>query len=162
MPRLPHFPSRLVDNRSESGVEQRRQQLDQYLRALSQWPLYPQLLLKVFKVRIPEEYVLELANNLANNLDNNVAEPEQQHQTQLYGCSYSRKVLFYQGDKLFEDMNDAVVDAVVDEIYNSWFFMTPYILFTFFFIISFLTTHSALVIAITLTHNKRPLHLIKG
>ena len=119
MPRLPHFPSRLVDNRSESGVEQRRQQLDQYLRALSQWPLYPQLLLKVFKVRIPEEYVLELANNLANNLDNNVTEPEQQHQTQLYGCSYSRKVLFYQGDKLFEDMNDAVVDAVVDEIYNS-------------------------------------------
>ena len=111
VPRLPHFPSRLVDNRSEASVEQRRVQLDTYFRALSNWPLYPQLLLKFFKVRVPDEYVIELANQTANQ-EPVFHEPisERHHQT------HTR--LFYHGDKMFEEMNDAVVDAVIAEIYK--------------------------------------------
>ena len=111
MPRLPHFPSRLVDNRSESSVEQRRQQLDIYFRALSNWPLYPQHLLKFFKVRVPDEYILEYANQSNQSQNQNTFIEPIRTELNTHG-------LFYQGDKMFEDMNDAVVDAVIAEIYK--------------------------------------------
>lgn len=114
MPRLPHFPSRLIDNRSEKGVEERRQHLDNYFRGLSQWHVYPQVLLKFLKVRVPEEYIYE--NNL---IEPNPAQQEtEQYEAEPQISRINHLGLFYHGDKLFEDMNDAVVDAVIAEIYS--------------------------------------------
>ena len=109
MPRLPHFPSRLVDNRSDSGVEQRRMQLDVYFRSLSRWPYYPRILSRVFKVRIPEDYLLENAT---------ISRPSESYQNALEQKLSPTMGLFYKGDKLFEEMDDGVVDAVIQELYN--------------------------------------------
>ena len=95
VPRLPHFPSRLVDSRSESGVEQRRQLLDNYFRAISAWPYYPTALIKFLNVRVPEEYILERANQrLITQNGNGHMMPIKE---QIYSAG-----LFYTGDRLFE------------------------------------------------------------
>ena len=94
VPRLPHFPSRLVDNRSESGVEQRRLLLDNYFRAISAWPYYPTALIKFLNVRVPEEFILEKANqNLVSQNGNGPMAPSKE---QIYSAG-----LFYTGDRLF-------------------------------------------------------------
>ena len=60
MPRLSHFPSRLGDNRSERGVESRRQDLDLYLKSLSRWHIYPHFLEEFIRVKIPESMLLTI------------------------------------------------------------------------------------------------------
>ena len=95
VPRLPHFPSRLVDSRSESGVEQRRQLLDNYFRAISAWPYYPTALIKFLNVRVPEEYILERANQRLITQNGNG--PMMPIKEQIYSAG-----LFYTGDRLFE------------------------------------------------------------
>ena len=111
MPRLPHFPSRLVDNRSDSGVEQRRMQLDVYFRSLSRWPYYPRIISRVFKVRIPEDYLLENAT-ISRTREPNQNAPEHKWSTTMG--------LFYKGDKMFEEMDDGVVDAAYFEAIRAY------------------------------------------
>ena len=52
MPRLSHFPSRLSDNRSASGVETRREALDLFFKSLGRWPAYPKSIECFLNVRL--------------------------------------------------------------------------------------------------------------
>ena len=102
MPRLSHFPSRLGDNRSASGIESRRHDLDLYFKSLSRWHLYPAFLELFVKVKIPESLLLD---------HENVATIPQM-------MRHHHRALFYKGDVFFGDMASSQVDAVADAIYN--------------------------------------------
>ena len=111
MPRLSHFPSRLGDNRSTSGVEARRHDLDLYFKSLSRWHLYPSFLELSVKVKIPESLLLDdvvqihTGSDVATNWG-------------IMPQMIQHRPLFYVGDEFFNDMASAQVDAVADAIYN--------------------------------------------
>lgn len=104
MPRLSHFPSRLGDNRSASGVESRRHDLNLYFKSLSNWYAYPSFMEQFIKVKIPESMLL--------------SETPQAHNYVMTMDQRKSRNLFYTGDKLFSDMSSEHVDAVIDAIYN--------------------------------------------
>ena len=116
MPRLAHFPSRLSDNRSNSGVENRRSTLDAYFKSLSRWNLYPKMIENHLNVKIPESLLLEAQFAMAEPVP---IENDHVIGSEMIGTSnQSLSGLFYRGDKLFNDMESDHIDAVIDLIYN--------------------------------------------
>ena len=119
MPRLAHFPSRLGDNRSNSGVENRRSTLDAYFKSLSRWNLYPKLIETHLNVKIPESLLLEAHFVMTESVPNGLEDDDHMIGSEMIGSSNkSLSGLFYRGDKLFNDMESDHIDAVIDLIYN--------------------------------------------
>merc|ERR1711953_401078 len=118
MPRLAHFPSRLGDNRSNSGVENRRSTLDAYFKSLSRWNLYPKLIETHLNVKIPESLLLEAHFVMTESVPNGLEEDHMIGSEMIGSSNKSLSGLFYWGDKLFNDMESDHIDAVIDLIYN--------------------------------------------
>jgi len=118
MPRLAHFPSRLGDNRSNSGVENRRSTLDTYFKSLSRWNLYPKLIETHLNVKIPESLLLEAHFVMTESVPNEYDDDHMIGSEMIGSSNKSLSGLFYRGDKLFNDMESDHIDAVIDLIYN--------------------------------------------
>ena len=118
MPRLAHFPSRLGDNRSNSGVENRRSTLDAYFKSLSRWNLYPKLIETHLNVKIPESLLLEAHFVMTESVPNEYEDDHMIGSEMIGSSNKSLSGLFYRGDKLFNDMESDHIDAVIDLIYN--------------------------------------------
>ena len=112
-PRLGHFPSRITDNRSSTGVENRRVALDNYFKSISGWNLYPKIIEKFISVKIPETMLMETYEAKQSDFQH-----EAHDLTNSRLSTISTFSLFYRGDQYFNDMENDHIDAIVDEIYN--------------------------------------------
>ncbi|CAG5104743.1 Oidioi.mRNA.OKI2018_I69.chr1.g1499.t1.cds [Oikopleura dioica] len=107
--RLPHFPSRFTENRSEAGLEQRRLMLDRYFSAVGSWPQYPRYLLKFVKAVVPEENILDFQNTEDQAINSKIP---------IFPAPIPKGSIFYNGNSKFDDYDDSISDIVVGALFD--------------------------------------------